>query len=689
MAQARVFLTGLPQPAPKTPTASKTLASLREQNEDATSSVDEASLDASSKSSRPPQTPAGSSPIKPPMFQMHPSKVHPTTAEPSSGLQLGFTDIKPTERTSQTLMPGVKLSTPSKPSLRSSPFNFRFTRPTGSDIGLSSDAQRMMDELREDALKIKADLTAQRQKELEEEQAGGRKIARPKGKAGRFSAAHMAEFKKMDSIENHFSALRATQAGKPGQPSKGVKRSQSKANLEDAEPGTVERSLPSPPKKSALLFPGEHRLTSKKSNLLFPEEPVSAAKRARQHMDDDASSSRPVSRDGSFLPRPTTAGKDSAGIPRSLTMASIMTPTKASLARAASVKSPAAGSLVRSASRPNLGGLAKSATVNNLQAVQATAVADPITSPGRLARVKSIIRGQKKVGPTEKGTGLPQPMFGMSKTPAAARLEKPLPQLPATTPRRKLQKRTSITPKTKRAILMQNSPSPFKSAIPRSATRTHLAEVRYPTLDTVLADQASDGSVSYPDLSSHRPLPEPPVQKAAAVVSPAVPGTFTFRSDHTISFDHPSPTGFGASPGQASLRQVRPSIMPMPGSFPASVATRGSDKENQAPVPLMPAVAHGLPNKKRNRAVDDEDAVDAEAGQRAAKKRKNEPVPEGDALLAPRLMGKTLSRPGFSSPMKPSQLVGFGTPRSASPSKKKPVLSLSRLHMLSRPKTRK
>jgi len=619
------------------------------------------------------------------MSQMHPSKVHPTTAEPSSGLRLGFTDIKPAERTTETLMPGVKVSTPSKSTMRSSPFTFRSPLPTGSDVGLSTDAQRLLDDLREEALKIKADLTTKRQQELEE-QSNGRKIARARGRAGRFSAAHMAEFKKMDSIENHVAAFRS-RGGTLGQLTKGVKRSQSKANLGDPEPTHAKQAPPSSPaKKSALLFPEEHKLTGKKSNLLFPEEPVSAAKRARQHMDDDASSSRPVSRDGSFLPRPTTAGKDRTGIPRSQTMASIMTPTKASLARVASIKSSAAGSLVKSASRPNLGGIARSTTVNNLQNVQNTVTVDPLPSPGRLARVKSILRGQRTAEPKGNHTGLPQPMYGFSKTPAAPRLEKPLPRVPATTPRRKLQKRPSVTPKTKNTLLMRNSPSPFKSAIPRSATRPHLAEIRYPTLDAILADEGADGGVAYPDISAHRPLPEPPVGK------PAMPGTFSFRSDHTISFDHPSPTGFGASPGQASLRQVRASVMHMPGTFPASVATCGSDKENETPVPLMPAVAHGLPNKKRNRAEDDDDddLVDMEAGQRAAKKRKNAPVPAGDALLAPRLLGnKSLPRPAISGTTKPSQLVGFGSSRSPSPSKKKPMLSLSRLNMLSRPKTRK
>jgi len=126
----------------------------------------------------------------------------------------------------------------------------------------------------------------------------------------------------------------------------------------------------------------------------------------------------------------------------------------------------------------------------------------------------------------------------------------------------------------------------------------------------------------------------------------------------------------------------------MPGGLPSSVSAFGSDKENDGPV-SMPAVKHGISNKKRHRVSDEDENAAEEAGERAAKKRKNEPVPEGDALLAPRLTSANgAARPGFSSPGKPSQIPGasVGTP---SPVKRKPVLSLSRLNMLARPKLRK
>jgi hypothetical protein len=140
---------------------------------------------------------------------MHPSKAHhSTTQEPDSGLRLGFTDI---EASGNDQPSGVTQSTPSKLGIPSTTFDFKFARP-GPQLG--PEAQRMMDDLREEALRIKAKLAAEREEEKrrEGEVAGGigaRKIAQPKGKAGRYSEVHMAEFKKMDSIAGHASAFRA------------------------------------------------------------------------------------------------------------------------------------------------------------------------------------------------------------------------------------------------------------------------------------------------------------------------------------------------------------------------------------------------------------------------------------------------------------------------------------------------
>lgn len=93
----------------------------------------------------------------------------------------------------------------------------------------------------------------------------------------------------------------------------------------------------------------------------------------------------------------------------------------------------------------------------------------------------------------------------------------------------------------------------------------------------------------------------------------------------------------------------------MPGSFP------GSNKENSAPLPSVP---HGIVNKKRRR-IDSDDETEEE---HSPKKHKVEAA-EGPMLVAPRLHATPKSR--LTSPTK----KGF--------------LSISRLNMLSQPKTRK
>jgi hypothetical protein len=123
----------------------------------------------------------------------------------------------------------------------------------------------------------------------------------------------------------------------------------------------------------------------------------------------------------------------------------------------------------------------------------------------------------------------------------------------------------------------------------------------------------------------------------------------------------------------------------MPGSFPGSATSTGSNKENKAPVSaLFKALPHGIMTKKRHRVSTDEEDAEREAEERAAKKRKDEHVPEGEALLAPRLLG-VASPSGIPTPNK---LLTPGRFASQS-AKKKATLSLSRLNMLARPKLRK
>lgn len=540
----------------------------------------------------------------------------------------------------------------------------------------------MMDGLREEALRIKAKLAAEREEERRkaEEAAGvgSRKIAQPKGQAGRFSDVHMAEFKKMDSIAGHPSSFRA-QPARFAPAANSLKRTQSKAQLN--EDGAT-KSLKRTQSKARLGDPEDVQNSEQmvvKSDRMENTAPV---KRARKHLLEDASSARPVSRHESQPEIRTLPVTPTAARFHSTMFSAVTTPTQASLARAATTKKTQIPTLSRSSSKPNListpRGMTKSVSVNNLRSLPEPEPQAAPQTPGKFDRVKSMFGygGMSAKKPTTKPSAIPS----LSRSPSKPNLEKPLPSVPVTpgaAAGSRVTKHVNFTPNTvnKNSVTVQKSPSPIKSGIPRSTSKIELGprptvkllpsekvdamEVEYPSIaDLPSLGASSKTVVEYPSLSGVRPLPEPPRQ--APPPPPSVPGTFTFRHDHTINFGT-SPKGFGSSPGQASVRQVRQSVLPnkIPGSFP-----RGN-KENKAP--LLPTVPHGMANKKRRRVESDDDQE--EEDDRSPKKHKTS-ASEGHTLLAPTL---------------------HATPKSQNPSpvKKRGVLSLSRLNMLSRPKNRK
>ncbi len=651
--------------------ASNRLESLAERDETPTSGA-QSNLDAIVSSPLAPRTPATAGRIKPPLSEMHPSKAHhSTTQEPDSGLRLGFADIETT--TSNNQPSGLTQQTPSKTGISSPSFDFRFARP-GPQLG--PEAQRMMDELREEALRIKAKLAAEREEKRKEEESdgpiGGRKIAKPKGKAGRFSDVHMAEFKKMDSIAGHPSSFRA-QPGRFTPVTNSLKRTQSKANLDEREtPNSLKRTQ-SKAQLDELGDDKKNEQVSVKNHTQRLESSI-PSKRARKHVSEDVSSARPVSRSDDE-PHPSTP---IVARPHSIMLSAVTTPTQASLARAASTKKTHIPTLSKSPSKPNLTGtpraMTKSATTNNLSSIAKPEPQSSLHSPGKFDRVKSML-GYPTLS-AKKPASKPSSIPSLSRSPSKPNLDKSLPSVPVTpvaAGASKPVKHVNFTPDTvnKNSATVHNSPSPVKSGLPRSTSKINFGprptvkpltsaksvttEIEYPSIAGLPGLGESSKKVEYPSLSGVRPLPEPPRQAPP----PSVPGTFTFRSDHTINFGA-SPKGFGSSPGQSSVRQVRQSVLPntMPGSFPTG------NKENNAPLPSVP---HGMANKKRRRVDSDDETEDVI--ERSPKKHKAAAA-EGHMLLAPNLQA---------------------TPKSKTPSpvKKKGVLSLSRLNMLARPKMRK
>lgn len=625
------------------------LSSLAERDESSMSGP-QSTLDAIVSSPVVPRTPATAGRVKPDFNEMHPSQAHrSTTQKPDSGLRLGFMDID----AKGDVPSGAKQQTPSKdPALKAFDFDFRFAHPAPQ---LGPEAQRMMDDLREEALRIKAKLAAEReeQKRMSGEDTTdvvvGRKFAKPRGKAGRFSEVHMAEFKKMDSIAGHPSSFRA-QPARFAPPVKSLKRTQSKAKLAEREDIPDEKS--------------DECSTERLEN-------TAPAKRARQAITDDISSVRLVSRDGGH--KPSTTPTLLRTQPSLLT--SITTPTKASLARAASIKKSGIQfpTLSRSPFKSSLIGtprtLPKPASTNSLKILKS----EPrgvLRTPGRFERVKSILRHPS--ASLKKPSAIPS----LARSPSAPNVDKPLPSVP-TTPSGSTQSKSVKTMKhinftsediNVKAAVTQ-SPSPFKSGIPRSAGKMNLTqklksaarpqsdEVQYPV---VTGHPNLSEEVIYPSLNSPHPITRVPrAIKSPRRPPPSVPGTFTFRSDHTINFGA-SPKGFGSSLGQSSVRQVRPSILPntMPGSFP------DTNKENNSG--MLPSIPHGFSNKKRHRDTDDEEEEPAQSPN-----KKHKAVAEGEMLMAPRLVAEKKATQ--------SQVT--------SPTKK--VLSLSRLNMLARPRMRK
>lgn len=594
---------------------------------------------------------------------MHPSKAQQsTTQEPDSGLRLGFTDIRAAGNDQPS---GLTQQTPTKIGISSPTFDFKFARPVPQ---LGPEAQRMMDDLREEALRIKAKLAAEREEDKRrngDHASGieGRKIAQPRGKVGRFSDVHMAEFKKMDSIAGHPSAFRAQPARlTPAKTT--LKRTQSKAQLDEREETSKKHEQSSENVQSERL------------------ENTAPAKRARKHVADDTSTARPVSRHET-TPLPSASA---SSIPRSQSsmLAAVSTPTQASLARAASVKKPTTQipTLARSPSKPNLLAtprvITKSATTHDMGVPKSESKAVPHT-PSRLDRMRSILRRPSST--VKKPAQMPSSIPTLTRSPSKSNFDKSLPTIP-TTPGgvsdAKVSKHVNFTPDTinKHSLVLQNSPSPVKSGLPRSTSRIQLdprssaihsnisshgsASIQYPSIASLPSLGKQTKEVEYPSLAGVRSLPQPP-RRIAQPALPSVPGTFTFRSDHTISFGS-SPKGFGSSPGQSSVRQVRQSLFPneMPGSFPSS------NKENTE----LTTVPHGMTNKKRRR-VDSDDETEEEI-ERSPKKHKTAAA-EDSMLMAPDL-------PSQNKTPKPTV---------SSPAKKKGVLSLSRLNMLARPKVRK
>ncbi|KAI3203155.1 hypothetical protein CBS147311_4256 [Penicillium roqueforti] len=278
------------------------------------------------------RTPTSVTAARPSREEMHPSKAQQsTTKHADSGLLLGFNPIKK-DANGNIVKHGISDNTPTK--FKASPATDQFGTPgfeykfQSQETELSEEAKLLMESLRADAARIKAQMVqSNSEQDCEDHKAekihGDRKIAMPKGRANRFSDIHMAEFRKMDSIAGHASSFRAT----PGrfQPvTKSLKRSKSKAQLDEPE---SQNSSPSRP-------------ATKISKLSTPTA-ATASKRVKHNQIEDKSTSH-ESKDQTQKVETPRRPAGPRPRPRTNVRSSIMTPTHASLARttSTSIKAP-------------------------------------------------------------------------------------------------------------------------------------------------------------------------------------------------------------------------------------------------------------------------------------------------------------------------------------------------------------
>ncbi|KXT04346.1 hypothetical protein AC578_7926 [Pseudocercospora eumusae] len=293
------------------------------------------------------ETPRKATPIKPSEQDMHPQLHHHTTAKPrEEARHLGFSSMPPhTEPSKQKGALAALQATPSRTrnledDLKSPSFRFTFQRE--HSLELSPEAKKLMNEQREKAALIREQMVSSGEGvQSIDHILAARQIAQPKG---RFSQAHLKEFEKMESIAAHASAFRADPSRlkavmEKRDEMKSLKRSPSKARLDEPDTPSSRPSSREAPKPT-LSFKGSGlpRSTSTKDlKSAVAAGPSSPAKRVKRAETDDVSANRPLSSEGEkSLPSTPKQLQSKASASN---LAALTTPTAASLARAASVKS--------------------------------------------------------------------------------------------------------------------------------------------------------------------------------------------------------------------------------------------------------------------------------------------------------------------------------------------------------------
>ena len=559
---------------------------------------------------------------------MDPKTVHVSTAqlERDSGKKLGFTDIPANPRHSIASAQNTPSRSVQKTDqLKSAP---SLTFPSATEAILSHDAQKMMETVREDAARIKAEMKAQ--KELQDQKDGeaermfnpyGRKLAQPKGRVGRYSDVHIAQFKKMDSIANHPSSFRARPGYAQPTATQSLKRSPSKAELDELErPRTAGKGTPGQKSFTRPLSRAGPSMIP--SMALERDESASPAKRLRHSKSQDVSLARAETTKPSGIPKSTS---------------SLFSPTKSSLARNTQSVPPAKPSMLprsqtakgmREAARKSLGrtSVAMSKfTSKLLEAQQESRKASPVVrtaaSTANLvgSTAPQMTPAVMTVGPSSFSSRLPtfSGLKSILRSPQKATDRPGTPKRPNTAAGiPESSKKVDFTPSVKSRYaekLTNYSPSPAKLAQDNTPRGQAGPVIPYDPAAYVLGDDESwedinSSPVEYPS------LPELPVEPRSSFVhtiqqnAPETDRHQTREFKSIFTTLHPKPRFSGPQagyapipeqirkpPNSASSRQSRPStIRRVRSSLNTNIVQPFADTE-------VSTMEHGLPAKKRRR----------------------------------------------------------------------------------------
>ncbi|KAL9052509.1 MAG: hypothetical protein Q9162_005365 [Coniocarpon cinnabarinum] len=638
---------------------------------------DEANAKATAAITSPPamQTTPSKTPVKPGAEEMHPTLFHSAIKKQASEHHFGYggksanvaspasPQTPEKQQSSKSFIPKPPQSAPparitkARTSIAPDDYPFTFRRPS---IELSSEAQQIMDSVRDEAARIKLQLALQRDKQMEEDgnadtMFGTRKVAHPKGKLSRFSDVHLDQFRKMDSIANHASSFRAD-PGRPAKipsPSKGLKRTNSKVDL---DPSSTPQSAKKGPATADHLGSNgashELKRTASKSNIPSPIKSTGSG--SVTNIPNESKDSTP--QQGPAKRRKTMFESNiaAAAAPGSSHVETATSPIKASQIP----RSPSAKSLIPT-------------TPEHVPSAMKTPALPQTAPPARASRGTFV----SKLLPFKSILRKPQLKFSSDPLKQAAGTHVAPSASETATPERKNPKHVDFTPEPARVIELSPAVTP-RSTLGADEAQT-IREVEQNDVDVSWVTEAEEDKggedmdvdepasttateiaapVSYPSLNAAQTSSHAPAKLQNEEPTKAGDFTFTFNPASQISFASPPPASKPSSkPSMTTAEPSRPTTSNQPHlSSPSPATTKTLQKSSSQPHFLTPtasskfraqtnatnspgtptplrkthsailntpktdkasfkSIEHGLSNKKRKRDINDLGAKDAKS----------------------------------------------------------------------------